>query len=736
MPMQSSFITSKNKSGFYNLVLKPISIVCMMAYPFAVMSLPQGGTVTGGNANLVQSGSTLNINQTSELVSINYDSFNISSGETVNFNQPGSDSIALNNITGNNATEIFGSLNANGQVFLINPNGILFAPGSQINVGGLFASTLSMSNEDFFNQNFKLDATATNNSIKNYGQLQGGYIAFVSPNIENHGEITAKNINLHAADSVLVSFSQGIHIETTTSTYEASIKNNGLLSASGGEVVLTAATHNDLLGTVINNEGVIEASGLIEKEGKIFLVAEDQGDVINSGSITTSAIEQDVNGGEIELRAQRVAQLGTIHADALGQGDGGQVHLKADKVVALGEKSITTANAGSVGKGGEVIALSPDTTLFRSDAVIEAKGGSESGDGGYVDVSGFQHVEAFGLVDVSATLGEHGTFLIDPTNITIGAAANNNITPATPFEAQVGSGSYLNFVTLMTALETGAAIVVRTDTGFDAGEAGNITIESVLISSDNNGDGTSGSSLSLIADNDIIFNAGSSIQDQFTADAALGISLNAGNDIIFNSGVFIETVGGTFTAIAGNHLTMVDTSSVDVGSGLISVTTTGDATISSLITTSASASAIVINAGGSIIDGGDTSVDLTAINGTANLTAAGTIGSGNALETNVNQLITNITPATVPADIPAAVNNATSIAQEGNQLNEEAEVLTSFDSHKLEQSPAELAFSQVFQACNASGKLSKSQCKAENELKGFLQSLLIGGQLPKTEEDE
>ena len=647
MPMQNWFIASRKQrkkpmifldnSSYRENMLSVSLLIGALSFPSLVQALPDGAQVVGGAAVINQSADTFTINQSSQQVSINYNNFNIAAGETVNFIQPGTNSIALNQIVGNNASEIFGSLNANGQVFLLNPNGILFAPGSQINVGGLFASTLSISDDDFFNQHYKFESTGAAGIVQNYGQLQGGYVALVSPRIENHGSIVSDNINLHAADSVLVSFSPGIHIETLSSSYDATIENKGLISAGGGEVILTAASHNELLETAVNNTGVIEAGSLVEKEGRVFLVAEDQGDVINSGEITVSGIENNSHGGEVLLEGERVAQLGEIHADGLGQGDGGRVNLYGSDVVALASDSVTTANAGEIGHGGEVIALSPDTTLFRQAAVIEATAGDLAGNGGYVDVSGFQHVEAFGLVDVSAVLGEHGTFVIDPTNITIGAV-DANMTAGPIFQA-TATGAMLDISTLNAALETGAAVEVRTDTGFDAGEAGNITVNSVVINYDSNNDGTSGSSLSLIADGSIIFSANAQIIDAIANDASMDLNLSAGSNIEFFDNTLVELNGGNFVANAGG-LFRVDSSSaggnslINTGTGTISITTGGNLRLGGLLTTNATSSAITLNIGNDITDGGNTYTDIDAANGQVNINGGGTV----ALETDINQL--------------------------------------------------------------------------------------------------
>jgi len=616
-----------------------VIILIISVLPVVAFSLPENATVNGGQVVFHQHNNVFEIHQQSGLASINYDSFNIQSNEIVNFIQPDANAIALNRVTGNNPSQILGQLNSNGQVFLVNPNGILFGSGSSINVGGLFATTLNISDSDFFSRRFSFDNQGNAASIDNYGVIQGNYIALVSPKINNFGELSSDmgTVHLHAADAVEVSFSDGINIETTASSYDAVINNYGTISASGGRVVLNASARNELIETVVNNEGVIRANGIKNSNGRIFLVAQEKGDVINTGTIDASAIEKNINGGEIVLSGQRVAQLAEVRADGSGNADGGIVHIKADKVVALGENSFTTANAGVQGKGGEVIALSPQTTLFNRGGIIRATGGIVSGNGGYVDVSGWQHVEVLGNVDVSATEGEHGIFLIDPIDLTITNAVDTNITAATPFQP-TATGSILDFTTLNAALTGGANIEVRTDVA--GADAGDLTINNVLIDFD----GNNGGSLLFFASGSIIFNNGAQIVDSLGADDVMDITLTAGNEITFGDNTRINTGGGNFVSSSGGATRVLATSIggnslITSGAGTISITTGGNLRLGGLLSTNATNSAITLNVTGDITDGGEVFTDIDAVNGRTNITAQGSF----QLETNMNQVSLNFT---------------------------------------------------------------------------------------------
>ena len=151
-------------------------------------ALPEGGQVTAGTANIQRSGSSLVINQGSDRAAINWLSFGIGVNEAVRFNQPSSSSIVLNRVLGQSPTQIYGSLSANGQVFLLNPNGVLFAPGAQVNVGGLVATTLSLSDADFLAGRNTFTKGAFAGSVINQGTIRaanGGYVALMGPEVRN-----------------------------------------------------------------------------------------------------------------------------------------------------------------------------------------------------------------------------------------------------------------------------------------------------------------------------------------------------------------------------------------------------------------------------------------------------------------------------------------------------------------------------------------------------------------------
>ena len=246
-------------------------------------ALPTGDQVVACAAVVSTSGpGQLNIKQSSDKTIINWQSFGIGRGESVDFRQPNASSIALNRVIGANPSEIFGRLTANGQVFLVNPNGILFAPGASVDVGGLVASTLGIANQDFLAGKHKFSNEGSAGSVVNQGSLSaapGGYIALIAPVVSNSGSMqaTSGSVGLAAGDKVTLDFNGDnlLKIKVDAAAVSAQIDNSGTISADGGRVQLTARAADKLLSTVINNGGAIEARSMVRRGGEIVLEASD-----------------------------------------------------------------------------------------------------------------------------------------------------------------------------------------------------------------------------------------------------------------------------------------------------------------------------------------------------------------------------------------------------------------------------------------------------------------------------
>src|ERR1700683_5185498 len=171
------------------LIAAALSLGCAVA-----QGSPSGGQVVAGTGSITQSGSTTTITQGTQNLSLTWASFNIAPQQSVNFVQPSTTAIAVNRILGTNGTQILGYLHANGQVFLINPNGIVFGPSAEVNVGGLVASTLDL-DEAGNSGNTKSFSGSGTGSVVNQGTLTatpGGYVVLLGNHVSNEGLISAQ----------------------------------------------------------------------------------------------------------------------------------------------------------------------------------------------------------------------------------------------------------------------------------------------------------------------------------------------------------------------------------------------------------------------------------------------------------------------------------------------------------------------------------------------------------------
>ena len=294
--------------------------------------LPTGGQVVLGTGQIgTPSPNQMVIDQHTDKLAINWQTFDIAAGNKVTFNQPGTDSIALNRVLGSDGSTIMGQLDANGRVFLLNPNGILFGADAAVNVGALVASNLSLSDADFAAGNYRFKGDGNNASVINQGAItaaQGGAVALLGGTVSNQGVISAKlgTVALAAGNQVTLDFAGDglLNVQVDQATAGALVDNRQLIKADGGTVLMTAKASDALLQTVVNNTGVIEAQTLGEKSGKIVLLG-------------------GFDGGTVQV-------AGTLDASAANGGDGGFIETSGANVkVADTVKATTKASSGKTG---------------------------------------------------------------------------------------------------------------------------------------------------------------------------------------------------------------------------------------------------------------------------------------------------------------------------------------------------------------------------------------------------
>ena len=273
---------------------------------------PEGGQVTSGAGTISQAGNTTTINQVTPNLSLSWGQFNIAPHEVVNFVQPSDSAIAVNRIFDTSATQIMGQLNANGQIYLINPNGIVFGPGSQVNVGGLVASTLNIT-DDNLNSATKTFSGNGTGSVINQGKLAaatGGYIALLGNHVSNQGIITAQlgTVALAGGSAMTLTFADNslVKLQVTQSTLNNLVENKQLVQANGGIVFMDAGAKASLLASVVNNTGIVEAKTVSSHEGVITLLGGMEAGTVNVGGKLDASAPNGGNSGFIETSAAQV----------------------------------------------------------------------------------------------------------------------------------------------------------------------------------------------------------------------------------------------------------------------------------------------------------------------------------------------------------------------------------------------------------------------------------------------
>ncbi len=276
----------------HNKTRYTVGFLILSQFNFAISqtapnALPTGGQVVAGSATISQTqtatSATMNINQTSQRAVVNWDSFNVGKNAQVNFNQPNSSAATLNRVTGASASMIDGAIRANGQVVLVNPNGVTFGKGAEINAAAVVASTMNIANKDFMDGKSTYKGNGKG-AVVNEGKISvndpNGYIALLAPEIRNEGYLLARKgpnnaVALAAGEQITLDFrgDQLISVNIDKAAYGALIENKRVVEVKGGLVVVAAGSANQLMGSVIKNTGRISASSMVNNGGVIELVA-------------------------------------------------------------------------------------------------------------------------------------------------------------------------------------------------------------------------------------------------------------------------------------------------------------------------------------------------------------------------------------------------------------------------------------------------------------------------------
>ncbi len=457
-------------------------------------ALPAGGEIVAGSGSIASDGKHMTIQQNTDRMIANWQDFSIGAGNSVSFHQPSSSSVALNRVIGRNPSEILGNLNANGQVFLLNANGIVMGEGASVRTGAFVASTLGMHDEDFLSGQYRF--TGDSGSITNLGDLEGGVVALISPTVRNRGAITGDTA-LAAGTDVLLDFNGDglLSVEVKASTLETLIDNKGLIQADGGMAILTAKGASAALKGVVNNSGTVQAQTLAEKDGRILLLG-------------------DLEHGEVNV-------AGTLDASAPNGGDGGFIETSAAHVHVDGGARITT-----LAEDGETGTWLIDPTDFTISAGSAAQ--TDSGIGADT-LSGNLASTNVTLATVD-TGDEPGNIYVDATvswdaTTTLTLDADNDIFINAPITvANAGGGLALNY--------GGSGYHLGAPVSFTAGSGGSFSVN--------------GNSYTLIHD----VNQLQAMNNDLTGLYALATDIDASATAGWNSGRGFMPVGNVGTSTA------------------------------------------------------------------------------------------------------------------------------------------------------------------------------------------
>ncbi|MBM3198360.1 MAG: filamentous hemagglutinin N-terminal domain-containing protein, partial [Chlamydiae bacterium] len=570
-----------------NFVAAFFRLAILMLFPAVAFSLPQGEQVVHGEAVFTPGeGGALEVSVSDKAI-INYDSFNIAELERVRFVQPGSQSCVLNRVVGGDPSSILGSLESNGRVFLVNPNGIYFGPAATVNVGSLVASTLNIKDQDFLQDKFQfhMDKDAASSFIHNLGHISSpeGAVVFLAPHIKNEGVVAARagSVFFGAAESVTLDFAGDgmVSFLLEGELEQAVIEHLG--SATADDIFMKMKVAKKAIQQVVNTDGVIEGNTIVQENGIIKIVnastlkgknvsieGSEGTTVTVSGTIDASDYTTGGTGGTVEVLGDHIRLLGA-NIDASGDLSGGSVFVGGD-YKGLGDRKTAATNRVDVnstikadainqGDGGTVIVWSDDVTYF--DGTISVLGGQLSGNGGFVETSGKMGLGIRqGRVLASAPKGRSGDWLLDPTTITIDGAGTDSLADAADCgntaTAKTISAATINAATANVILCASVSITQNAGQNINiAGGAYSLTFRAATaaaITATLNGtittsnaavvfDNTTGLVNVSLAGDSTITTGGGAITFQGTINGAQALTLNASGGAVTMNGI----VGGS-----------------------------------------------------------------------------------------------------------------------------------------------------------------------------------------------
>jgi trimeric autotransporter adhesin len=559
---------------------------------------PDGAQVISGQAAIQAQGSQLNITNSAGAI-INWRGFSIGAGETTRFIQPSAASAVLNRVVGPDMSQLLGQLQSNGQIYLINPNGIVVGASARIDTNSFIGSTLDITDADFLAGKLRFLERSGGGSIRNEGLITagpGGRIALIAPNIENNGIIRAPDGNILLAAGRKLEIASldldGIRFEIQAPT--DSVLNLGKLLAENGAVRAFAGT--------LRNSGEIEAKRMaLDASGSIVLSGSNsvtltrgsvtRADGANGGTVliqsregTTrvdgrvSAAGADGAGGDVRILGQRVALDAGAQVVVSGSTGGGQILVGGDyqganadvqnaERVHVAAGATLQADATVNGDGGRVIVWSDENTRYYGD--LSAKGGSQGGNGGFAEVSGKQNLEFAGGATLTAAAGKAGTLLLDPLDILV--SLTSGILPSVVDEFSDFASNVVT-VSPLTLAAVGGSVVLQAERDIYVRDALTLTASGASLTV--NAGGALFNAGSIINTAGITTNAGAVTLRGQSISGAGGITTQGGAVDLMTSSALnytgaIQSGGGSVTLASQNS--SVNNANVEAGSGAIAV---------------------------------------------------------------------------------------------------------------------------------------------------------------------
>ena len=477
-----------------------------------LLAVPTAALAGSGFTQATQ-GKTTTYVQTAPKVFNRVDGYNIAADEQHVYRQPSASSIFVQRVIGTDPSSILGQLTANGQVWIMNPNGVLIGSQARVNTAGFMATTLVMEEDDFFAGRYTLRQEGSGGFVINHGTItvsNGGSAILAGASVVNDGVIKAdmgevvlaagRKMTFDFAGDGLIRFAVDEAVAAKVTGPDGAGIADAVLNAgqvSAGRVTMTGRVARDVFSSVVNNSGVVEATRVaVGKGGEIILSGGDAGAVVNTGTLSASGAN---GGGSVSMTGETVAQRGIVTADA-AKGQAGSVTVVSTKKTELAPGSVTSARGTDTADGGSIVVNSTDgSTDFAAGAVLDASGGPNGGKGGFIEVSAKgksqgDYMTLNGTINLAGSPG--GTLLIDPLNIIV----------------QAGGGSALTDVDQFA--DPGATLTVAPATLAAVG-AGTIVLQ---------------------AQNDI------SINSDVTLQANVNLELDAWNDVNFGDGTGLGAV--------------------------------------------------------------------------------------------------------------------------------------------------------------------------------------------------